>query len=163
MSSDLPPQVTMDYVLVVLGRCLQMIVSFSILKKDPDRVVSLFSDFNEQIGKLREVFQDVTKEVFKPGNVIVLAKLMGEVKPYIVDENLCLNVSEKDRAVLNRFLQKNNLEVLQKICIDQGIVLTDFYDMDFEEMKSVGITAHSVRKQLMEAVEAHKLSKAPGW
>ena len=153
----------MDYVLVVLGRCLQMIVSFSILKKDPDRVFRLFSDFNEQIGKLREVFRDVTKEVFKPGNAIVLDKLMAEVKPYVVDDNLSINVSDKDRAVMNRFLQKNNLEVLEKICIDQGIVLTDFYDMDLEEMKSVGITAHSVRKQLMEAVEAHKLSKSPGW
>ena len=153
----------MDYVLVVLGRCLQMIVSFSILKKDPDRVFRLFSDFNEQIGKLREVFRDVTKEVFKPGNAIILDKLMADVKPYVVDDNLSINVSDKDRAVMNRFLQKNNLEVLEKICIDQGIVLTDFYDMDLEEMKSVGITAHSVRKQLMEAVEAHKLSKSPGW
>ena len=153
----------MDYVLVVLGRCLQMIVSFSILKKDPDRVFRLFSDFNEQIGKLREVFRDVTKEVFKPGNAIILDKLMADVKPYVVDDNLSINVSDKDRAVMNRFLQKNNLEVLEKICIDQGIVLTDFYDMDLEEMKSVGITAHSVRNQLMEAVEAHKLSKSPGW
>ena len=41
------------------------------------QVASLFSDFNEQYGKLCEVFKNVTQEVFKPAGQTVSSSSSG--------------------------------------------------------------------------------------
>ena len=127
-------------------------------------MASLFSDFNEHYSKLEKVFQDVTRQVFKPSNEIVLEKQRAEVKPVKKDDLPFLGVSDRDRAETNRFLQKNNMEMLQKTFINKGVVLTDLFDMTEDEMVSVGVTSFSVRKQLKGAVEAlhHQSSSASG-
>ena len=132
---------------------------------DITQVASLFSDFNEHYSNLEKVFQDVTKQVFKPGKEqIVLEKLRAEVKPVKKDDLPFLGVSDRDRAGTNRFLQKKNLENLQKTFINKGVVLSDLFDMTEDEMVSVGVTSFSVRKQLKVAVEAllHQSSSASG-
>ena len=124
-----------------------------------DQVAGLFSDFNDQYYKLREVFQDVTQQVFKPGQEAVLEELRAEVMPVKMDDLLFLGRdSDADRAETNRFLKMNNLEMLQKTFLDEGVILKDLYNMEIEEMKTVGVTMFADRKQLKAAVEAHKSS-----
>ena len=75
----------------------------------------LFSDFNEQYGKLCEVFRSVTKVVFKPGQEFVFEKQMAEVRPVKKDNRPFLGMSDTARAESNRIVQKIELEMLQKM------------------------------------------------
>jgi hypothetical protein len=144
-------QVAMEYVIIVLGKYLQMMVAYSIFKEDPARVTTLFEQFNEKYTKLCEVFQEVTHEGFKPGQQVVAKKPVAPVKPTqrAMPE---LGVSSKDREQLQSFLERNSLLELQDVFLKKGVTLEDVLQMDDKEMEAIGIKAYKIRKQLHGAI-----------
>ena len=57
----------MDYIIIVLGKNLQMMVAYSLYNSDFDRVTQLFEQFNEQYSNYMSVFQRVTSQEFIAG------------------------------------------------------------------------------------------------
>ena len=76
----------MDYVVVVMGKYLQMLVAHSIFKEEPDRVTDHFEEFNGDFYKVCDVFKVVTDQVFMAGQTVDL------VKPILKED---LGVSEQ--------------------------------------------------------------------
>ena len=64
----------MEYVLLVLGKHLQMMVAYNIFKEDQsdlqDRVMKLFAVFNKDYAALLLVFQHVTDSTLMPGQLV---------------------------------------------------------------------------------------------
>ena len=58
---------TLNYIIVVLGKYLQMIVAYHINKGDLDVVEEDFNKFNSNFYQLVQDFSKVTGEEFMPG------------------------------------------------------------------------------------------------
>ena len=61
--------VVFHYIIVVLGKYLQMMVAYHIHKEDPDRVTKEFEFFNSNYEQLVFDFTDLTGLEFIPGNI----------------------------------------------------------------------------------------------
>ena len=61
--------VVFHYVIVVLGKYLQMMVAYHVFNEDLDGVIDDFSHFNENYEKLVNHFTDVTGAEFKAGDI----------------------------------------------------------------------------------------------
>ena len=131
-------QAVMNYILLVLGKNLQMMVAYNIFNKDAERVTQHFQQFNLHYANLMKVFTNVTKEEFIPGKEFEAIK----------DEEENASVSE-----LSNFLSKIGLTDLEDLFTEESIGLEDVLKMDNTEMKDIGITNYSQRKTLIKAIK----------
>ena len=60
-------QIVLDYILILLGKYLQMMVSHHISKEEPARLTQDFEKFNKLYSSYLDIFKEVTKTVYKPG------------------------------------------------------------------------------------------------
>ena len=129
----------MDYIIIVLGKNLQMMVAYSIYNSDFDRVTKLFEQFNEQFSNYMSVFQRVTSQEF----------IAGRGLEGISDEAQL----EEPRAELHDFLSKTGLLHLKSMFEEEGILLNDILKMDNDEMKEIGLANYKDRKALKDAIK----------
>ena len=155
----------MEYIIVVLGKFLMMSVAYSLHKQhDSDRITAHYSQFNNSYAQLSEAFLEVTGEVFRPGEKVVLknagvrpvVSVRPTVRPALVEALQGLSVSDQASSQLKSFLEKNGLAQLVEIFVEEGITLPDVLQMPEEEMKRLGIKFYGVRRRLMTAVEEHQ-------
>ena len=99
----------MDYVVVVMGKYLQMLVAHSIFKEEPDRVTDHFEEFNRDFYKVCDVFKVVTDQVFMAGQEVRL------VKPILKESKAELGLSDNERVTLQQFLELHDLQELLTI------------------------------------------------
>ena len=99
----------MDYILVVMGKYLQMLVAHSIFKEEPDRVTDHFEEFNGDFYKVCDVFKVVTDQVFMAGQEVRL------VKPILKESKAELGLSDNERVTLQQFLELHDLQELLRI------------------------------------------------
>ena len=116
----------MEYIFLVLGKHLQMMVAYSIFKEDHDRVTILFETFNRHFAKLNEVFLEVTGEPFKPGQeVFQPPNPVAPVKPTPRSMKPVVRVSNEERKGLQIFLEQHGLQNLKELIHKEGITLSD--------------------------------------
>ena len=145
-------QAVMDYIIVVLGKYLQMMVAYNIFKEDSVEVSAQFEQFNMHYENLAAVFEDVTNDVYKPGVQISCEKPVAKVLPVPRDSKIARNVVNPE---FNAFLEKYNLTDLEEMLEENGVTLDDVLEMDREEIKLLGIKAYRQRKLLFEAIQDH--------
>ena len=75
----------MEYVVVVLGKYLQMSVAWDIFLGENENLAAKFEQFNAQFRKINEVFEEVTSKTFKPGEEVLMQRLFQKKR---VDEGL---------------------------------------------------------------------------
>ena len=73
-------QIVLDYFTVVLSKYLQMMVSYSIFREDPQRAATHFEQFNTLYGSFASIFKQVTRKSYKAGCNEELKKVGTERK-----------------------------------------------------------------------------------
>ena len=141
----------MEYVVVVLGKYLQMSVAWAIFRGENEKIAAHFEQFNAQFTKLNEVFEEVTTEAFKPGEEVLMQQVAA-VTPVKRDDMPSMRVSDSERFELNRFLERAGLAGLQKMFLNRGVTLQDLRTMDDEEMEKVGVKLYKDRKCLRNTI-----------
>ena len=140
-------QVTMDYVVVVMGKYLQMRVAHSIFKEEPDRVTDHFEEFNKDFYKVCNAFKEVTDQDFMAGQEVEL------VKPILNESKAELGLSDNERVLLQQFLEMHDLQELLTIFLKEGVALHDLLEMTDKDMQDLGIKTYSLRKRLLRVIE----------
>ena len=141
---------------MVKAKYLQMRVAYSIYKEEPDRVTEHFERFNKDFEQLRQVFKEVTHQEYKPGQEVKMPKPLAPVKPIPRESKPALpqqqTLSIQERADMEQFLGRHQLQELLQIFMREGITLADVLDMTEETMKEVGVIKFALRKRLVGAV-----------
>ena len=137
----------MDYVVVVMGKYLQMRVAHSIFKEEPDRVTDHFEEFNKDFYKVCNAFKEVTDQDFKAGQEVEL------VKPILNESKAELGLSDNERVLLQQFLEMHDLQELLTIFLKEGVALHDLLEMTDKDMQDLGIKTYSLRKRLLRVIE----------
>ena len=137
----------MDYVVVVMGKYLQMRVAHSIFKEEPDRVTDHFEEFNKDFYKVCNAFKEVTDQDFKAGQEVEL------VKPILNESKADLGLSDNERVLLQQFLEMHDLQELLTIFLKEGVALHDLLEMTDKDMQDLGIKTYSLRKRLLRVIE----------
>ena len=91
-------QAVMEYVILVLGKYLQMMVVYHISKKEVELVTSQFDQFNDHFFKLNEVFKEVTGQDFVPGQDL--------------EENLSEEDTKLEHVEANLDLEPDNVSIV---------------------------------------------------
>ena len=138
-------QGTMEYVVIVLGKYLQMSVAWAIFRGENEKIAAQFEQFNSQFTKLNKVFEEVTTETFKPREE-VLMQHFAAVTPVKQEDMPSMRVSDSERSELNRFLERAGFGELQKMFLNRGVTLQDLCSMEEEETENVGVKLFNVRK-----------------
>ena len=146
----------MDYVVVVMGKYLQMLVAHSIFKEEPDRVTDHFEEFNRDFYKVCDVFKEVTDQVFIAGQEVEVAKPVALVKPIQRESKAELCVSDNERVTLQQFLEMHDLQELFTIFVKEGVAMHDVLEMTDKDMKDLGIKTYSLRKRLLRVIEGEE-------
>ena len=139
----------MEYVVLVKAKYLQMLAAYSIFKEDPEQVTEHFQQFNSDYEQMCEAFKEVTHQVFKAGQEVEVLKPVAPVRPIQRETKPELRLSDKDRAELEQFLERNNLRELLSIFLKEGVALADVLEMTDDEMKELGIQTYTQRKRLL--------------
>ena len=141
---------------MVKAKYLQMMVAYSIYKEEPDRVTEHFERFNKDFEQLRQVFKEVTHQEYKPGQEVKMPKPLAPVKPIPRESKPPLpqqqTLSMQERADMEQFLGRHQLQELLQIFMREVITLTDVLEMTEENMKEVGVIKYALRKRLVGAV-----------
>ena len=137
----------MDYVVVVMGKYLQMRVAHSIFKEEPDRVTDHFEEFNKDFYKVCNAFKEVTDQDFMAGQEVEL------VKPILNESKAELGLSDNERVLLQQFLEMHDLQELLTIFLKEGVALHDLLEMTDKDMQDLGIKTYSLRKRLLRVIE----------
>ena len=135
----------MDYILVVMGKYLQMLVAHSIFKEEPDRVTEHFEQFNKDFYEVCDVFKKVTNQVFKAGQVVEALKPVAPVKPIQRESKPELGLSDNERVKLQQFLERHGLQELLSLFLKEGVALDDVMEMTDTEMKDLGVKKFNLR------------------
>ena len=133
--------VVFHYIIVVLGKYLQMMTAYYISKKDSKRVTREFEKFNETYEKLVAYFEAITNETFDPDSDEVGGAKMQQPQP---DE------SSLDPAVF-ALLVNLQLLSLRDNFENQGITIEDVQEMDLEDLKDIGVSVYRHRKAILKA------------
>ena len=149
-------QVTMDYVVVVMGKYLQMLVAHSIFKDEPDRVTDHFEEFNRDFYKVCDAFKEVTDQDFTAGQEVEVVKPVAMVKPTVRESKAELGLSDNERVTLLQFLERHSLQELLAVFLKEGVALQDLLEMTDNDMKGLGIKAFGLRKRLLRVIEKDK-------
>ena len=104
---------TLNYIIVVLGKYLQIIVAYHIHKGDLDVVEEDFVKFNENYYKLAQIFHQVTGKDFLLGYVseVESSRLESEGNSLEIE---CRGCAEKEDLI--KSLEKDLKEARTKIC-----------------------------------------------
>ena len=137
----------MDYVVVVMGKYLQMLVAHSFFKEEPDRVTDHFEEFNKDFYKVCNAFKEVTDQDFMAGQEVEL------VKPILNESKAELGLSDNERVLLQQFLEMHGLQELLTIFLKEGVALHDLLEMTDKDMQDLGIKTYSLRKRLLRVIE----------
>jgi len=155
-------QATMEYILAVTSKYLQMLVAYSIFKEDPDQVADHFEQFNRNFEQMCRAFKEVTNQTFKAGQdvealkPVARVKPTGPVKPTHRESKQELGLTDLEKAELQQFFVGHGLQGLLGIFLKEGVALDDVLEMTDTEMKELGITAFSHRKRLLKVIEGHR-------
>ena len=131
-------QATADYVIIVMGKYLQMQVAYSIYKEDLERVTDHFERFNREFEQVCEVFKEVTQQDFRPGQEVKKStKPLAQVKPIPREPILTVrqySLSDQEQLELKQFLESYQLdEQLLQILLEEGAALADLFQMTEED------------------------------
>ena len=128
----------MEYILLVLGKYLQMMVAYSVFVEDQvsvqHRVEKLFSAFNKTYSELNQIFEEVTGQRFLPGQFVEAEKEKAISPPSAAD------VSDTDHGASgwantfidimkcadNRLIEvqySNNFRIVENVCIVQIVCI----------------------------------------
>merc|ERR1719458_330639 len=145
----------MKYVVIVMGKYLQMLSAYSIFKEKPDEVTNHFDQFNRDFDQMCQAFKEVTNQVFKAGQVVEALKPVAPVKPVQRESKpeLGLTLTNNERVKLQQFLEKHDLQELLTIFLKEGVALHDILQMTDTDMKDLGIQTYTLRKRLLRVVE----------
>ena len=131
----------MHYIIILMGKYLQMMVAFHIHKKDPDSVAQDFTLFNTNFEKLLVTFKCVTGEDFIPGDI----------------PNVDLNSDKDDKSEqiggvsqeIELFLEKIGLICLRDIFEQEELTIEDLLKMNKTDLKDIGINQLKQRKTIL--------------
>ena len=143
----------MEYVALVMGKYLQMLVAYSIFKEDPDQVTDHFEQFNRDFEEMCKAFKEVTGQTFKAGQEVEVLKPVAPVKPIQRESKPELGLSDQERTKMQQFLERHDLQELLAIFLKEGVALHDVLEMTDKEMKDLGIKTYSLRKRLTRVIE----------
>merc|ERR1719430_436143 len=146
-------QATMEYILAVMSKYLQMLVAYSIFKEDPDQVTDHFEQFNRNFDQMCQAFKEVTNQTFKAGQEVEALKPVAPVKPIQRESKPELGLSDNERVKLQQFLERYDLQELLAIFLKEGVALDDILEMTDKEMEDLGIKAYKPRKRLLRVIE----------
>ena len=149
----------MEYVLVVMGKYLQMLVAYKIFKEEPDQVANLFHQFNKDFDQMCKAFKEVTNQMFQAGQKLEMLKPVAPVKPIQRESKPEFGLPDNERAKLQQFLEKYGLQELLTIFLKEGVALHDILEMTDQDMKELGIKAYTLRKRLLRVIEDQRASK----
>ena len=110
-------QAVLDYVVVVLGEFLFMMIAFYMFEDKPGRVTTLFEEFQEYFESYSSIFKEVTNKSYKPGN---------NMKQILKDE-------------LREFLTNHDLKALELLFEAKQVTLENVLKMDKNEMQKYGV------------------------
>ena len=152
-----PPmcQSVMDYIVIVLGKYLQMMSSYYIFKEDSERVTAQFEQFNNHFQKYSEIFEKITGRKYRPGEDISYKKPTAKVSP-LKTKRPEEDSSNQLNTNLITFLRRYNLMALKEVFQRQSIDLEDVLGMQKDEMEEIGITTFKLRKKLWAAIQDFK-------
>ena len=142
-------QEVLEYIVLVLGKYLQMMVAFHIFKGDLEKVILQFKHFNTLHSGICEVFLAVTNDPFHPG---ALRKQKAEARPMLRENLLALKVSDAASLELGQFLRSNKLTELGELFTRSGMTLEDVLTLNDQEMTDLGIGKYRLRKILLTAI-----------
>ena len=148
-------QSVLDYIVIVLGKYLQMMSSYYIFKEDSERVTAQFEQFNSHFQKYSEIFEKITGRKYKPGEEISYKKPTAKVSP-LMTKKPEEDTSNQLNTNLLTFLHRYNLMALKEVFQRQSIDLEDVLGMQKDEMEEIGITTFKLRKQLWAAIQDFK-------
>ena len=143
----------MEYVALVMGKYLQMLVAYSIFKEDPDQVTDHFEQFNRDFDEICKAFKEVTGQTFKAGQEVEVLKPVAPVKPMQRESKPEYGLSDQERTKMQQFLERHDLQELLAIFLKEGVALHDVLEMTDKEMKDLGIKTYSLRKRLARVIE----------
>ena len=141
-----------------------MLVAYSIFKEEADRVKDYFERFNREFYEVCEAFKEVTKKDFKPGQEVELRKPLAQVKPTPREAKSEMpiisvrqfSLSDKEQLELQQFLERNQLQELLQILLEEGVTLADLLEMTEENMKEVGMKKYGQREKLLVAIREER-------
>jgi len=147
-------QAVMDYVVVVMGKYLQIMVAYNIHKEESAQVTALFEQFNVNYQSLETIFVEITGIKYNPGIKNEIQKPIARVFPLSkgVKEDTSQALTMND---LHDFLAKHDLIRLEEFFNKKDITFDDVLEMDMEEMELVGIKPYKNRKFLWKAIQDH--------
>ena len=146
-------QEVFEYIVVVLGKYLQMMVAFHIFKEDLEKVILQFKQFNTLHTGMCEVFLAVTNDSFHPG---ALRKQKAKAHRMPRENLPALRVSVEASLELGQFLRSNKLTELGELLTRAGMTLEDVLTLDDQEMTDLGIGTYRLRKILLTAIRNHQ-------
>ena len=143
--------VVFHYIIVVLGKYLQMMVAYHIHKEDPDRVTKEFEFFNSNYEQLVFDFTDLTGLEFIPGNIpnpnVMKTKLKESLpKPVKLDPKIVT------------FLENLKLGELKKIFEKEELTMEELLEFSGDDLKEIGIRLIKHRKAILKGFEAFSQS-----
>ena len=138
-------QATMEYILAVTSKYLQMLVAYSIFKEDPDQVADHFEQFNRNFDQMCQAFKEVTNQTFQAGQEVEALKPVAPVKPIQRESKPDLGLSDNERVKLQQFLERHGLQELLSLFLKEGVALDDVLEMTDKEMKDLGVKKFNLR------------------
>ena len=148
--------VVFHYVIVVIGKYLQMMVAYRVHNEELDSVTDEFNHFNQNIKKLVSCFTDVTGLKFKAGNIPSPKSLKSkighmETKLKLKNESLGATPIEIDPEVMSA-LRDLNLTELSGIFKREQLTVEDILEMNNHDLQLIGVEKHKQRKAILKVI-----------
>ena len=149
--------VVFHYVIIVLGKYLQMMVAYHVYNEELDGVTDEFNHFNQNYDKLVSHFTFVTGMAFEAGNIPNPNILKSKLRPMatqlqLKDECLGATSIEIDPDV-SCFLRDLKLTELSGIFKREQLTMKDIVEMNNNDLLLIGVEKHKQRKAILKACE----------
>ena len=152
--------VVFHYVIVVIGKYLQMMVAYRVYNEQPNRVTDEFNRFNQKYEELVACYTDVTGLAFEAGNMPNPNSLKSKIGPMETklkskNESPETTPTEIDPEVMS-FLRDLNLTELIGIFQREQLTMEDILEMNNNELnsmlKSIGVEKFKQRKAIVQVI-----------
>ena len=148
--------VVFHYVIVVIGKYLQMMVAYHVYNEELDGVTDEFNRFNQNYEKLVSCFTDVTGLEFKAGDIPNPNSFESKIGPMetklkLENESLGATPIEIDPEVMS-FLRNLNLTELSGIFKREQLTVEDILDMNNQDLQLIGVEKHKQRKAILQVI-----------
>ena len=147
------------YIIVVLGKYLQMMIAYYINKKDSNRVTKEFEKFNDTYEKLTTYFEKVTGEVFLPGHQNLDQLDSSDVMKLQDVEAFENEQTRSIDPVVVKLLDDLKLMDLKEIFEREALSIEDIQDMNNGDLKDIGVPLFKQRKAILSACKEMKATK----